>query len=323
MRRFALLAATSLACALAACGDREPPPAPVDAAAELAAAQARDGAGDERGRDEALRRAAEGEGEPARRATTWLASIALQDDDPEGAEARLAAIVARFDGRAVDADGRDVNLAILAEAIAEKAATVARDRVNGPSPDSAAGAAAVTAGRRALERAGEGVEELRAALDAAAAYVAVGNAPVDLSGLVDGAARGTGPVVVVFTDHFELGNAILPSVLKRWSKGLRVACVGIRVGKTRLGIRRVAATPEEEDAALEERVKELGLVWAGAAPEKDGALRRLGIDPHSATVFVLDGGQTLRGRLSARALDPRPLDPIVASLAPAPADDGR
>jgi hypothetical protein len=323
MRRGTLLAALLATLSVACSRSDSSPPARETAPSvtpEEALEKARGAEGAERARR--LAEAERGTGDAARVAATWSLRTALEDRDPVAAERHLARL-AELQGAPVDEEGRTWRLPLLAATVAEDAAAYAREKVEGPEPDVARAKAAVEAGRRALARAeGEAADETQA-VEAAARWVALSDGPVDLAGLVEGEARGKGPIVVIVSDHFQLGDDVLPSVAKRWARSMRVAFVGVLVGKVRLGIRRVSATPEEEKAALEERAKALGLAWAGATPARDASLRRLGIDPTRATVLVLDRDGRLLARISGRALDPRPLDPVVERASAARPDDGR
>jgi hypothetical protein len=126
------------------------------------------------------------------------------------------------------------------------------------------------------------------------------------------------PAVIAVADHFQLGEPVLPSVLQRWAKGISVQVRTLRTGQVRIGMRRTPVGREEEEAALAARVRELGLeVWGSI--EDDGGNDHALPKGVGAAVFVVDADGRLVARMSGKALDPRPLDPVVARLAKDPA----
>jgi hypothetical protein len=319
MRRRLLVALVLavLATGLDACGKREPPPTDAE---RLKAARAADAAGDEAARNATLRVLSASASEEGRIATTWLFQDALMRHDVVAALPLLERIVETFGGRGIGNDGVEHLQDTLAPVLVEEAALTARRDVEGPTPDLAAAKKALEVGRRAVAVGGVD-EDDRRPLEAAAAYVALSEAPPDLSGLAPSPAAGAGPRVVVFADHFQLLEPVLPSVLKRWRRGLPVDVVGVLNGSIRRGIRREPAGPREERAAIEARARELDARFAGAVPEDAEAIRRLGIDVKGATVFVLAADGRLLARAAGRGLDPRPLDAVVVPLAPSTAPE--
>jgi hypothetical protein len=291
---------------------RDLPPAERLALARLAEA-VRDGA--------ALRRALVtlgGErGEEGRIAATWLASLALEDHDPAAALGLLRRIEKDFGGKGLDARGRPVPADVLAGAIVDVAATVARRAVEGSTPDPAAAVRALAAGREARAHARED-EEAADRLEVARAWVAL-----DAAGLAETLPEAKGPRVVAFATHFQLQEPLLPSVLKRWALGMDVSIVGVLEGKVRQGMRRADAAPEEEKAALEAAAKEIGVPVArfvGHAGADRPRPAWLGDVP--AALLVLDEKGALVARLSGASLDPRPLDAAVAPLSRNPSATG-
>jgi hypothetical protein len=317
LRLRACAALVVVATVAAACREAEPPLFPAD---RMKKARAADERGDTAARDAHLRVLAAGADEHARVATTWLFQEALSRREVVAALPLLQRIVETFGGRGVGKTGVPHLQDTLAPVLVAESAIAARLLVEGPTPDVAKAEAALDVGRRAAAL-GAVDDEDRALLAAATAYVALSKGPVDLSGLAGPAPAGGGPRVLAFADHFQLGEPVLPSVLRRWKRGLPVEIVGLVTGSVRLGIRREPASPHEERIALEARAKELELSFAGAAPAESDGVRRLGIDVKGATVFVLRADGTILARASGRSLDPRPLDAVVVPLAPAAAPE--
>jgi hypothetical protein len=248
-------------------------------------------------------------GEEGRIATTWIASLALEDHDPAGALVFLRRLEKDFEGRGLDAQGRAVSAEILAGAIVEEAAAVARRAVEGPVPDPAAATRALAAGREARASARED-EEAADRLEAARAWV-----ELDAAGLAAVLPAGKGPRIVVFADHYQLLEPVLPSVLERWARGVDVVVVGILEGRVRHGIRRGAAKPAEERAAIEAAAKAVGVPVVRFVGGVGADLPRPAwLDDVPAALLILDQTGTPIARASGAGLDPRPLEPAVAPL---------
>ena len=318
-RRAPLLAPLALAALLAApgCGPREAPPTDAD---RLKAARAADAAGDAARRDAQLRVLSAGAGDEARVATTWLLQDALIRHDVVTALPLLERIVEVFGGRGVTPDGVEHLQDTLAPVLVEEAALAARGFVEGAAPDLAKAKRALEVGTRAAALGGVD-EEDRRPLEAAERYVAASEGKPDWTGLDPAAGTASGPRVVVVTDHFQLLEPVLPSVMKRWRRGMPVDVVGLLVGSVRGGIRREPAGPHEERSALAERAKELGLDLVAVVPSTSEAVRRLGLDVKGATVFVLGADGTILARASGPGVDPRVLDAVVVPLAPVTAPE--
>jgi hypothetical protein len=270
---------------------------------------ARDGA--------ALRRAVaallEEGGEPGREATTWAAALALEDHDPARALVHLRRLERDFGGRGRDPRGRAVSAETLAGAIVEEAAAVARAAVEGASPDPTAAERALAAGGEALESARED-EEAADRLAAARAWVAL-----DAAALSAVVPAGAGPRAVALADHYQLVEPVLPSVLRRWARGIDVEVVGVLEGKVRRGVRRFDATAAEERAAVKEAAQAFGARVTRFAGRGGDVARPAWLADVPAALFLLDAEGRLVGRASGAALDPRTLEPVVEALSRDPA----
>jgi hypothetical protein len=306
---------------LAACG-KEPGTASPPATPEAALAAAR--SADEAGRDAEvaplLEAAARGDGEASQVATTWLVTLALEAHDPEAAVPRLERIRTAFGGKGLTKEGRELSLSVLAGAVVEEAAAAVRTRLEGATPDAARAESALKAGTKALAMAEDAPEE-RAALQAAGKYASLGLAPLELEAW-GVSATPSGPRVVALVDDFQLVEPVLPSVLKRWSRGLPVVLVGLAKGTRREGMRRVRSSPQEERASMDEHAKKYGLVVAATLDADGEAIRRSGIDPAGATVLLVDAKGTILRRVAGKGVDPRVLDPDVVRIAPEAAPPG-
>ena len=307
MRRplLALLALASFC--WAGCGG-EPGP-PKDPLVEARAADAR---GDREAVRAKLEAAEALDDERGRVATTWRLQVALTGGDVPAALARLRRIVERFQGRGEDARGRTYDARLLAEVVVRAAAEGARERVEGPAPHAEHARRLLTAGREALALGGDDDEEGRALLDRAGAWVALGDGPMAPRLADAGIPAGKGPLVVVVADPFEMGEPVLPSVLRRWARSLSVVLAGRPTGEVRVGIRRVKATPEEERAVMAEAARRAGVRFAGVLAEE--APLALGLADAGAAVLVIGPDDRLAGRVAGRSLDPRALDDLVARL---------
>ena len=302
----------------AACGDEGKSARPTEprktAAEELALARVADEADRPDERRKHLDAAAKDEGDAGQVAATWLLSLALEAHDPAAALPWLDRIVKTFGGKGAQQSGRPVEASILAGALVDEAAAAARRLVEGPTPDLLAARRALFAGKQALGRA-EMAPEDAIAIDATGIYLDFGRESDVLGKFQLRAKPVLEPRVVVFADHFQLLEEILPSVLKRWKKGMDVQVVGLLVGRVRHGIRREPATRSEESAEIAKRTTELGVDLL-ATVDASGAAVYHGIVTSGATVFVFDLLGNLVGRAAGAALDARVLDPIVTRLAP-------
>lgn len=255
----------------------------------------------------------------ARVATTWLVTLDLADRDPVAALSRVDRLARDFGGTGLDRGGRELPVAVLGAAVAESAADEARARVEGPAPDREAAGRVLAAARGALSLA-DADEEAKERVASAAAYVELFAAPeAGVRTLAPFLQPRSAPRVVAFMDHFQSLEPVLPSVLKRWAKGLDVEVVGILSGAVRMGMRRTPASPREERAAIAARAKELGLPLAGMVGigTEDPAPRWLG--GRGAFVFLFSPEGRLVASASGPALDPRVLDPVVQTLSRDPA----
>ena len=283
----------------------------------LALAREADEAGRIDARRDLLEEASRDSGEAGRIATTWLLSLDLERHDPAAALARLDRIDRTFGGSGREPNGRALPSSILAGALVDEAAAAARRLVEGPTPDGAAAERALDAGRKALDRTEMAPADL-SQIEAAARYLALRRERDVVEGDLVAHAKGR---VIVFADHFQLLEPILPSVLKRWNRGVRVEVVGLVVGRVREGIRRVPAPEKEERAVLSARIAALGLHLRSTLAFDAPAAHALGLERGGATVFVFDPSGALVGRASGAALDPRVLDPVVTRLEPSVAPE--
>ncbi len=270
---------------------------------------------------------ADGADEPARTAATWLVTLRLEQGDPAGALEAVARGRSAGGGRGRGRGGRGARAGGRAAAGAAAATAAARRAVEGAAADPARATRFLATARAAVSRLEPDAAE-RAALASAEAWVSLTGAPLDLAGVADlapAAAAGAGPRAVVFADDFELGEDVLPSVLRRWAKHLPVHVVGRLTGRVRQGMRRARASEAEERDSIAKRVAVRGAGsdagdalprLAGFVPAGGEVEARLGLPATGAAVFLLDASGRVEARLSGSALDPRPLDPVVARLAP-------
>jgi hypothetical protein len=319
LRRLPIAATLLVGVCAAALGCRQQEP-PLTSADRLAKARVAEEAGDAATRDRHLLIVSAGSDEDARIATTWRLQVALSNGDVVAALPMLRRIVEVFGGRGLSKDGVEHLQDTLAPVVVAEGAAAARRFVEGPKPDLAKAEEALEAGREAVKLGGVD-EEDRAPLEAATKYVALSKGPVDLTGLVKSPDAGSAPRVVVFADDFQMGEPVLPSVMRRWKRGLPVHLVGLLSGSVRRGIRREPTSPHEERIALADRAKDLDVAFEGAVREDAEAVRRLGLDVKSATVFVLRADGSILARAAGRSLDARVLDAVVVPLAPAAAPE--
>jgi hypothetical protein len=251
--------------------------------------------------DEALKHveaAASDPGEAGAQAARIELTLRLQRHEPE----RARAVLDR-----VRKSARPDELAAVEGAVFEEAVQVARARVEGATPDDSA--------RRALEIAEElaRTPEDQESVALARAYVALAVDPHAWRAfLPTGIPEGACAVVV--SDDFALGEPILPSVMKRWSKSMPVVLVGRQTGEVREGMRRAKAGPMEEARVFGRRARELGVKLAGLLEAGSKEEQALGISGPGAWVLLVDREGRLVARLSGIVLDPRPLDPVVRRL---------
>jgi hypothetical protein len=258
-----------------------------------------------------------GTDEASRAATTSLLTMRLRAGDLAGAGAALERLRTGFEGPAqgLDREGHVVPGAILAGAVVDEATSAARSAVEGATPSAEKAKAALAVAGHAAESLEPDAEE-REALRLAEAYVARLGAPLTLAEVAPGAAPPSGPSIVAFATDFDLGEPVLPSVLRRWSKGLPVRVVGRITGKVRPvgSVRRVAASREAEETAIRARFGAGGPTVLAFGEAGGTAERALGVAAKGATVFVLDERGVVVATGSGPALDPRTLDPVVVRL---------
>jgi hypothetical protein len=291
---------------------------PTNADDRLALARLADEAEDRKALVAALTTLSDDTSEAGRVAATWLVSASLESGDVRVAAKALERVRDAFDGQGLDAQGRRVPVSLLAEAVVESGGELARSLVEGPAPDVLRAKESVALAQRV---AGDfATDDSEIELPAIARYVSLADAPLDLATTVTGLLPVDGPRVVAFTDDFQLGEPVLASVLRRWSKGIPVTLVGRLTGKARSGIRRVPVTSSnEERALLRAHAKAAGLSVGGFVARDGVEESRLGFATEGASapgviVFVLDREHHLVARLSGNSLDPRPLDPVIARL---------
>jgi hypothetical protein len=133
--------------------------------------------------------------------------------------------------------------------------------------------------------------------------------PLARAGVPDGPV----PRIVVVADPFEMGEPVLPSVMRRWGRSLPTVLAGRPTGEVRVGIRRVEATPAQERAAMARAAEAAGARFVGVL--EPGACAALGLPDAGAVVIVVGGDGRVAGRVTGRSLDPRSLDDLVARLA--------
>ena len=315
--------AVVVALALAACGDGEPPDAGVPRATLdrlHAEATRREGEGDLdapalRRAVEAVRAGGAAHGSPERQTvlTAWMTD-ALDGGRVEEARRAHRALLAEAGGEARYPDGSQGSRPAVAAGLVSASAAEARRRAEGDAADRASA-------RRALEVAdevlrAEAVEDPEAVDELAAArrWVSL----EDAAALGPALAPHDGPRIVVLAEDFALGDAVLASVLGRWAEegasgALRVGVVPIRTGHVRRGLRREAATPEEEERSLARRIVAPVAREPGAWRPADGA--RLGLPPLHVGILAFDRQGRLAARLSGLGVEPRALDAVVQRLA--------
>jgi hypothetical protein len=252
-------------------------------------------------------------GEPGHIAATWLTSLYLEDHNLKGAKAGIDRMASVFDGEGLDKDGRRFPVTLYTEAFVDEAVAVARSIMEGPTP---AFRAARDALQLALAVSGDPHAVPAGSPILAAQYYANVETAAQLLEGIDGVPAGNGPRVIVFTDDFQLGEPVLPSVLKRWSAGITVGIVGRLTGHVRRGMRRSPVKSDaEEREVMSAHAKAGGLAVSAVVPRGGAIETRLGLPQDAgAVVFVLDKSGKILARMSGNALDPRPLDVIVAGL---------
>jgi hypothetical protein len=255
-------------------------------------------------------------------AATWLVTISIDDGALERAAKALRRIRDVFDGQGLDDQDRTMPVSLLAAAVVEQGDVLARALVEGPAPDVVRAKAAVAVAQAVAQE--FSIDDRDAPLVSNLRYVGLADGSFDLAATIAGFPAVDGPRVVVFSDDFQLGETILVSVLRRWSKGIAVTLVGRITGKTRSGMRRVTvASPAAERVAMTAHAKAEQLRIGGFVERGGAEESRLGFTSEGATapgvvLFVLDRDHRLVARLSGNSLDPRPLDGVIARLVPDP-----
>jgi hypothetical protein len=229
-------------------------------------------------------------------------TLRLQAHDPEGARVVLDRLRRHLPPE---------ELPTVEGALFEEAAATARARVEGASPDLAAAKRALEI---AVELAREPEDIERVAL--ARAYVGLLDDPLAWrTHLSDASFPPAGPQIVVLSDDFALGEAVLPSVVKRWvATGIPVSLVARSTGEIREGIRREPTLPITESRRFGKRAMDMGVPLAATIVAGSPADRAVGLTGAGAAVIVVDAEGRAVALASGPTLDPRPLDPVVARL---------
>lgn len=313
-------ASLALAGLLVGCGERKAPPAarPSEASAIADVTKAREAA--EAGDDvEVVRRleaAEEADGEPGQTATTWRLSLALEAGDLAAARVRLQRLLDRHGGVGRDDRGRTFQATTLAAAFVETAVERARRAMEGSKPDPARARSSLEAALWAIGKSDPEEADLGRSVRRATTYLGLSDAPFDPHARAPAVEAGEGARVLVISDEFSLGDDILSSVLRRWTKTTPVGVVGLRTGRVRAGIRRAEVSPEEEDAAIAKAVENIGAKRAGLISRGSEEAEALGLDDADTFVFVIGADGRIAARLSGRGIDPRELDAVVGSAPP-------
>ena len=131
-----------------------------------------------------------------------------------------------------------------------------------------------------------------------------------------GVASAGPPQIVLLTDDFALGEAVLPSVLKRWARdgktyGLEIVLIPLWRGFVRMRTRRVTASLEEESAAIRQRAKTIGATMLPTAKSGETHERELGMVPGTNALLVVDRKGIIVARMTGFTIDPRELEDVV------------
>ena len=218
----------------------------------------------------------------------------LSDDKPDVLTAfrHYELLRVRFAG-GMNRDREPVAIDVLRSALVESSIDVARSRMSGDRPDQDVALEVLGVARQLHGDDDEPrVRSARRWIESE-----------DLAGLLGegdwALAEHDGPRVLVFTDHFTLGETPVQSVLERWGKQprLRVSLVPVWRSNVRIGIRRVPATRKEERAALRGAAKQLGLHYEKGM-ERQGFGSSLDLGRTASAVVVLNREGAIAGRMA-------------------------
>jgi hypothetical protein len=316
---FTLAGALSLAACGRTNGSAEPRPDPERVWEELLAAEA---AGDEA----TVRRLLEAwpgtdddpPDEREQMLLTWRLLERLSRGATEGARGDLALLRARHAGEGRMRSGRTVRADLLEAAACSQSLDAARALAEGPTPDVRAARAALAF---AQELADGCAPEEAARVRGLATWVTAEEARELVQALrpEGGREAAASAAVLAVADDFTLGEPVFSGVLDRWGRqaraaGLSVAVLGCLRGQVRVGMRRVPAqSREDEESALRERARALGLEVVGFCVEE--ALEAgLGLDPLDAVLWLAGADGRVVARLSGRNPDPREVEAAFQRL---------
>ncbi len=313
MRRRVFLLALAL---LAGCGEEPAPTSRVPRDPDAALAWVREAAEADDDRELRARLAEWPVDAPAFRAQqstrvvlTWRLRHALGDDDTIRALEDYRRLKERFGGAGLTPEGVTLEADWTAAAMFDALLDAARGHVEGANANQASANDMLGRANAMLD----GVsDDARAKLEAAQRWVLLRR----IQDARLGVPSSGPPQIVLLTDDFALGEAVLPGVLKRWARdgksyGLEIRIVPLWRDFVRLRTRRIPATTQEEGAAIQRRAKEIGATVMPTAERSEALERELGLRPKQNALFVVDRDGIIVARMTGFTIDPRELEAVV------------
>ncbi len=241
---------------------------------------------------------------------SWRIRRALDRDDVDAAHRDYLLLKKRFEGtgRLIENDVR-IPARIMTVGLFEGVLESARKRVEGANPNLESANEALALANALLV---DVPDENRASLEAAQRWVLLRRIKDAHLGV---ASKGP-PQIVLLTDDFALGEAVLPGVLKRWARegkeyGLEITIIPLWRDFVRVRTRRVPATPQEEGAAINRRAKEMGATVLPTPKSSATHERELGMVPKKNALLVVDRKGVIVARMTGFTIDPRVLEAVV------------